>query len=118
MKKKGQSIPINILTIVIVVIIIFLIINYYNKPKQETPEAVAKCIGEKSILYVQIGCSHCKDQEDTFGDNLKYLNIIDCFYEKDKCIEKEITGTPTWIINGEKMEGVQSIEKLKELTGC
>ena len=44
------------------------------------------------------------------------LNVIDCFYEQEKCTN--IQYTPTWIINGQKYEGFQSIEKLKELTGC
>lgn len=111
--KKSSWITIGIL-IAVIILAYFLI----NKQKPETPEAVAKCIGEKSELYVQLGCSHCKDQEEMFGENLKYLNRIDCFYEREKCAEKEIAGTPTWIIGGEKYEGVKSIEKLKELTGC
>ena len=51
-----------------------------------------------------------------FGDNLQYLNIIDCFYDRTQC--EGITGTPTWIINGEAYKGVQNIDRLKELTGC
>lgn len=106
------------ITVGIVIAVIILAYFLINKPKPETPEEVAKCIGEKSILYVQLGCSHCKTQEEMFGENLKYIKEIDCFYEKSICMEKEITGTPTWIIGGKKIEGVQSIEKLKELTGC
>ena len=108
----------SLITILIIIAVIVLAYFLINKPKPETPEELAKCIGERSTLYVQLGCSHCKDQEDMFGDNLKYLKEIDCFYERNKCIENEITGTPTWIIDGEKYEGVQTIEKLKELTGC
>ena len=109
--KKDSWITIGIV-IAVIVLAYFLI----NKRTPETSEEVAKCIGEKSILYVQEGCSHCKTQEEMFGENLKYIKEIDCFYERDKC--GEITGTPTWIIDGKKYEGVQSIEKLKELTGC
>lgn len=84
-----------------------------------TPEEkLAKCIGENSTLYFQTGCSACKSQEQMFGDNYQYLNKIDCKVEIQKCIDTQITGTPTWIINGVKYPGVQSIEKLKELTGC
>ncbi|MEK6917788.1 MAG: hypothetical protein AABW51_02465 [Nanoarchaeota archaeon] len=81
-----------------------------------TTEEVAKCIGENSILYVQLGCSHCKVQEDMFGNNSVYLNKIDCFYERDKCAD--IQGTPTWLVNGQKYEGVQSIEILRNITRC
>ncbi len=79
-------------------------------------EEIAMCIGENSELYVQLGCNACETQKEMFGDNYKYLNVIDCWSEKEKC--SEIQYTPTWIINGEKYTGVQSIEKLKELTGC
>ena len=114
-KKSKKTTWVTVGIIIGVIILAYFLIN---KPKTETPEAVAKCIGEKSTLYVRTGCSHCRTQENMFGDNLKYLNIIDCLYEKDKCIEKEITNVPAWIINGEKIEGVQPIDKLRKLTGC
>lgn len=83
---------------------------------EDATEKEARWIGEHSVLYVQTGCSHCKDQEALFGNNLKYLNIID---ERDmqKFIDAGIEATPTWVINGQKYIGVQSIEKLRELTG-
>jgi len=79
-------------------------------------EEVAKWIGNHSVMYSQTGCIHCKEQLDLFGDNAKYLNIID---EKDmqKFIDAGITATPTWIINGQKYVGKKTIEELKELTG-
>lgn len=80
-------------------------------------EEVAKWIGEHSVLYVQAGCHACKVQEDLFGENYKYLNTVDCLKDIQACINLGIEATPTWIIDGEKYVGVQSIEKLKELTG-
>jgi uncharacterized protein YxeA len=106
----------NLITIIIILGVIILSIVIINKPHPETPEEVAKCIGKNSVLYIKLGCNACKIQEEMFGENYEYLTIIDCFYERDKC--SEIIFTPTWIIKGEKYEGVQSIEKLKELTGC
>jgi hypothetical protein len=79
-------------------------------------ELTTKCIASNSILYVQLGCSHCKTQENVFGKEYINLNIIDCFYEPQKCAN--ITGTPTWIIKGQQYAGAQTIDKLKELTGC
>jgi hypothetical protein len=106
----------NLITIIIIVAIIVFAIFILNKPAPETPKAVAECIGKNSALYVQLGCSHCKDQENLFGDNYQYLNVTDCWFERDKC--NGITATPTWIIKGETIVGVQSIQKLQELTGC
>jgi len=89
---------------------------------KDTPsEEIAKYIGEHAVLYVLPTCSHCKDQEDLFGVNVRYLNIVDCsnIENRQKCIDAlGIEGKfPTWIISGQKYVGVQSVEKLKELTG-
>ncbi len=110
MKKKNLA---TILTILIIVAII-IFVKFYN-PKI-TDEETSRCIGENSVLYVQLGCHACETQTELFGENKKYLNEIDCFYNKDKC--GEIQYTPTWVINNEKYIGVRSIEELKSLTGC
>ena len=104
--------------LVIIAVIILGIVISSRGGSSNVPEEIAKCIGEKSTLYVQLGCPHCKTQEDMFGNNKKYLEEVDCFYERIECQEKDIQATPTWIISGEYYEGVQSIERLQELTGC
>jgi hypothetical protein len=106
----------TIINFVIILLVIVLVIFILNRKAPTIDTNVAKCIGTNSQLYTQLGCSHCKTQEDMFGSNLKYLNITDCFYEQDKCTN--ITATPTWIIKGQTYLGVQSIETLQNLTGC
>ena len=106
----------NVINIVIILAVIIFALAILNRPSPDTPVEIAKCIGENSVLYVQFGCPPCGIQEEMFGENYQYLNIIDCFYEREKC--SEIEATPTWIIKNQKYRGVQSIEKLKELTGC
>jgi hypothetical protein len=108
----------TLITIIIIVAIVILAIFLLRKPSPQTDADTAKCIGAKSVLYVQLGCSHCKDQEDMFGENVQYLTTVDCFYKREICTNENITGTPTWVIKGEKYVGVQSIEQLKILTGC
>ena len=110
MKKKSG------ITLVVIVGVIILAIILMNRPKNNVPEEITKCIGENSKLYVQLGCHACKTQEEIFGEDYQYLDVIDCFYEKDKCAD--IQATPTWVINNEKITGVKTIEELKELTGC
>jgi len=109
----------RIITLIIIVVVIAIGLYIVFRPV-ETPEAkVAKCIGENSIIYIQNGCSHCYDQEQLFGENFKYLTVVNCNDDGWKlCTEKKIPGTPTWVINGKQYYGVQSIAKLKELTGC
>jgi hypothetical protein len=102
--------------ILIVLILIVLVIIIFPEKNTETPEEIAKCIGEKATLYVQLGCPHCRTQEQMFGENLQYLTIVDCYETPKEC--SGIKGTPSWKINNKIYLGIQSIEKLKELTGC
>lgn len=112
MKKRVKRISITIA--IILGVIIFAIIIKSNG--NGTSLQIAKCIGKNTILYTQLGCHACENQEKLFGENYNQVTVIDCFYEMEKC--SEIQYTPTWIIKGEKYTGVQSIEKLKEITGC
>jgi len=111
--KKG-----NFITILVVIGIIVMSYIILNNSPVGVEENIAICIGENSVLYVQLGCSHCETQEKMFGNNYKHLEVVDCFYEREKCSLAEIKGTPTWIINDMQYVGVQTIEKLQELTGC
>ena len=115
-KKKRKKIITNVIAIIIILLVIISLLILKNLNKPTTTEEIAKCIGQNSVLYTQLGCSHCEDQEEIFGDNLQYLTKIDCFYEQDKC--SEIEATPTWKIKGKYYKGVQDIEALKELTNC
>ena len=112
MKKK------NWITIITIFAVIIFAIILMNLSSAHVSKETAECIGENSILYVQLGCHTCEIQEDMFGKNYQYLKVIDCWIEENKYKCGGITHTPTWIIDGEKYVNVQSIEKLKELTGC
>lgn len=116
-KKKDWITWIVILAVVIIagVIIYFQIKNNSNNSVSAN---LAECIGTNSQLYVQLGCSHCETQENYFRGTLQYLNVTDCYYNASICNSAGIQGTPTWIINGTRYLGVQSISKLKQLTGC
>ncbi|MBT3405215.1 hypothetical protein HN832_01440 [archaeon] len=102
------------------IIFAVIILSYFalTPSKEITPTEITQCIGENSVLYIQLGCHACETQENLFGDNYNDLTIVDCFFDIEKCQEAEITATPTWVINQEKIIGVQSIKKLQELTGC
>jgi hypothetical protein len=118
MKNKTKRIVINLLTVIFVLILVGVLLAVRKSPHPDTTEEIAKCIGKNAILYTQLGCHACETQEQMFGENYQHLNVVDCFYDRETCTEKQIEYTPTWIINNEKIIGVQSIEKLQELTGC
>lgn len=102
-----------IILIILGILMLSVIILSFNNPNQVSEE-FAKHLGENSILYISNGCLHCHQQLEMFGEYVTYLNIIDCTKEPHKCLEAEIIRVPTWIIDSEKYEGVQSIEELKE----
>jgi len=117
--NKRINILITILVILAVAGISFFIISSKSTGAAVTDNSaeVAKYIGEHSVLYVQTGCSHCETQKALFGEDYQYLTVVDCLEDSQTCVLNNIEGTPTWEINGKLYEGVQSIEKLKELTG-
>ena len=110
MKKRSVA------TVLIVLAVIILSVFILTSSKPNVPEETAKCIGENAVLYTQLGCHACEYQEKLFGSNYQHLNVIDCWFEQEKCLG--IKGTPTWIINEKEYLGAKSIEQLKELTGC
>ena len=103
-------------TWIVVLAVIILAVVILTRPHPETSEEIAKCIGDNSVLYVQLGCHACETQEKMFGDNYQHLNVVDCFFDSENCMG--VRATPTWKINGELIVGVQTIETLQELTGC
>lgn len=106
----------------LIILLVIIVFSIYVLTKDKTHEGVnekfSKCLAEKSFLYTQLGCHACKIQEEMFGNYYKNLNVVDCTSETLKCSEKGIQVTPTWIINNEIYPGVQTIEKLKEITDC
>lgn len=101
--------------------LIFLVIiagiSYYFYWSSQQPgqfDDFAKCLTEKgAVMYGAIEwCKYTKEQVAMFGNSFKYINYKDY---------KEIEGiklTPTWVVNNERYERVQSFEKLSALTGC
>ena len=79
----------------------------------------AECLTQKDVsVYVMEGCTHCREQKQLFGSSFNYLSSTDCAFDLKKCTDLGIRNVPAWIIGGEKYEGVQSLEKLSEMTGC
>ena len=111
--NKDTKIYLSLVVIVILVIIVIL----YMKTNGETPEEkTMKCISSKAIMYSQTTCVHCKQQKEILGQYLSLFKIIECDKTPELCLQ--ITGTPTWEINGKLYGGVKSIKELADLVGC
>lgn len=93
-----------------------------NNPDNAFLEALAKCLEEKGAkFYGTSGCGYCKEQKEMFGEAAQYLPYIECADEETRhiCEEAEIGPVPTWdFADGTRVSGLQSLEKLIELSGC
>lgn len=89
-----------------------------NRKGGDVSKELVECIANKSIIYSQLGCSHCIKQEKEFGKYKDLLNKIDCFYNESICINKQIRVTPTWEVDGKLIEGYYNIKDLRNITGC
>lgn len=107
---------------IVVVVLLILAVGIFffgiEEPKDIVDEETTICIAEKSIMYGVDWCSYCKKQKAFFGENVKFLNIIDCDKNPQVCFDIGVEVYPTWVIEGKTYKGLQSVEKLKELTGC
>ncbi|MFA5258719.1 MAG: hypothetical protein WC979_10135 [Candidatus Pacearchaeota archaeon] len=107
------------LTLAVIILIVIAGISYIKNTNQVTPEEeTVKCIAEKAVMYSRSDCSHCKQQKQILGVYQNLFKIVECDKETDLCIKKDITGTPTWEINGKFYPGIRSIKELSDLTGC
>jgi len=84
---------------------------------------LAKYLSEKGmVMYGAYWCSHCKAQKDEFGDAFQYVDYVECDAQGPnansvECQAQGIEGYPTWIYQGVKYSGAQSLAKLAEIVG-
>jgi glutaredoxin len=114
MKKK--NIKTWIIAAVIAAAVIALSVDWGTK---QNLDEFAQCLTDNgAVMYGTYWCTYCKAQKADFGESFEFIDYVECTEEKEECIEKEIDGFPTWIIDGENYQGKQPLQKLSELTGC
>lgn len=80
----------------------------------------AQCLAEKEVtMYGAAWCAHCQNEKKLFGKSFKYVPYVECPDDPKLCIEKGVTGYPTWIFpDGKKLAGEQGLEKLAAESQC
>jgi uncharacterized membrane protein len=112
-----------------IVNLIPLIIFNLPQAMQEDHSEVAKCITNKGVnMYGSFRCGVCAKTRNMFGDAFEFINEIECHPQGENarteyCLEKNVKGTPTWILepNGveeKRFEGFMTIEEMREFSGC
>ncbi len=94
--------------LIVVVAIVGLLAYSQNAPGKY--DGFAQCLKDKgAVFYGAFWCPHCQKQKAMFGNSKKYLPYVECSTPDGKgrlevCVDKEITGYPTWIFADESRE--------------
>lgn len=112
----------KILITIAVVLIVIWAYFYFTRGKSPTKkqkDTLAVCISKSGAkFYGTQTCPHCIAQKEKFGDDAKYLPLVDCSANPQACMDAKIEAYPTWIIKGKKHVGELEPARLAELTGC
>jgi uncharacterized membrane protein len=71
-------------------------------------------------FYGAFWCPHCKEQKEMFGSSVDRLPYIECSPGGPRaptasaCREARIDTYPTWVINGQRYNGTQTLEALAQ----
>jgi len=113
--------------LIVVVVAGLVFARAQSEPQQAATtqyDDFAQCLDDSgATFYGAFWCPHCNDQKRMF-ENSAEIPYVECSTPNRQnqtqiCIEKEITGYPTWILaDGERLDGVQELETLSEKTGC
>ncbi len=95
----------------------------FNKKTAEPKinlDSFAQCLTDKGATeYGTESCYFCQEQKKLFGNSFRLINYVDCQKEPNKCVENKIENTPTWIFSdGNRLVGLQTLEKLSEQSSC
>jgi len=110
--KKSKKVMI-ISSLVVVLIIVGVGFSFVNSQKPAFLDDFAKCLTEKgAVMYGASFCKYSSAQKGMFGNSAKFIDYRDFSENSDVRI------TPTWFIDGNKYENVQSLDRLASVTGC
>ena len=111
--------------VVISIFSIFLLGGCKGEPVDGEYKELAQCLTDKGVkFYGAFWCKFCKDQKRIFGDDMRYINYVECDARGDdanpeECAEIGVKSYPTWYFPGQDLEtGVQQPETLARKTNC
>ncbi|MBS3125743.1 peptidylprolyl isomerase [Candidatus Woesearchaeota archaeon] len=89
----------------------------------DTASLIACLVEKNATVYVSTWCKTCPEQKAILGDDIATIKTVVCSTAQDQsqtaeCEALGIEGYPTWIVNGNMLKGVQSIDQLKLGSGC
>ncbi len=86
---------------------------------------LAQCLTEKGVkFYGAYWCGHCQSQKKAFGDDMRYVNYVECDpngkdSKTQECIDAGVNSYPSWFFPGQGLEvGVMGMETLAQKANC
>ncbi len=87
--------------------------------------ALAKCLTKEGVkFYGAFWCPHCQEQKAIFGDDMRYIDYVECDprdpkAKPEECAAKKVDRYPTWFFPGQGTEtGLHTPEELATKSGC
>jgi protein-disulfide isomerase len=69
-------------------------------------------------MYGSEYCGACQYQKELFGKSFQYVDYVDCAYNENKCKQAQVEYYPTWVVDGNLIVGVQTLDKLSKISDC
>ena len=87
-------------------------------PSTTRQKEVAKHLKSQGFLvYGAWWCPHCNTQKELFGvEAVELLPYVECDKEEERrqrCMAAKVRAYPTWYYQGERREGLMSLEELE-----
>jgi len=117
---SDQRIFFLIFAAAVVATLIFLLWPRSVASHQLSPRAeFAACLSSKGVVvYGTDTCPSCQLQKGMFEDDFSRIHSINCDFHQEECTQNGIQGTPTWMYNGQRLQGVQTFQDLAQFSGC
>jgi|WetSurMetagenome_2_1015567.scaffolds.fasta_scaffold251584_1 hypothetical protein len=102
-----------------------LVLSACGEVKDGKYAEIAKCMTEKGVkMYGAYWCSHCLEQKKLFGDDLRYVNYVECDpggkdSKREECVAAGVKSYPTWFFPGQDLQvGVTDPVELAKKANC
>ena len=119
----GKRILITLVVGIILISVFFVITSSITKytgfSVSNANEDFKKCLSEqKIVLYINTEKVSETLKNIELIQYFEYIEIKNCFRDKDTCLQDGVDSFPTWIIKENKINRDITSEELSELSGC
>ncbi|MEB3260015.1 MAG: hypothetical protein VKP63_05230 [Cyanobacteriota bacterium] len=92
------------------------------KPSTAQQQALADHLRQRgAVFYGAWWCPACFKQKNLFGQQagnaLPYVECEKTDDQRQRCAQLGIAAYPTWVLGGQRLEGVQSLDRLGQWSG-